>query len=159
MKLKKKHIWITLAGLVIIAAVSGAALRGHGSKGAEVQTAKVERKQIIQKVSATGKIQPKTQVEISADVSAKILKLPVVEGQSVKKGQFLVGLDRERYLAAVESAEARVSSAWDPSSRRTSFSSSPTCRSWKPRSTWTRTTSCRWPWGSPRRSRWMRFPA
>src|SRR2546425_1988115 len=111
MKLKKKHIWITLAGLVIIAAVSGAALRGHGGKAAEVQTAKVERKKIIQKVSAPGKIQPKTQVEISADVSAKIIKLPVVEGQSVKKGQFLAGLDRERYLAAVESAEASVSSA------------------------------------------------
>ncbi len=111
MKLKRKHLWISLAGLVIIVAVTGAAMRGHGSKGAEVQTAKVERKQIIQKVSATGKIQPKTQVEISADVSAKILKLPVVEGQSVKKGQFLVGLDRERYLAAVESAEASVSSA------------------------------------------------
>src|SRR5439155_14750 len=46
-----------------------------------------------------------------ADVSAKLIKLPVVEGQSVKKGQFLAGLDRERYLAAVESAEASVSSA------------------------------------------------
>jgi HlyD family secretion protein len=62
-------------------------------------------------VSATGKIQPKTQVEISADVSAKITKLPVVEGQWVEKGAFLVGLDRERYVAAVESAEANVSSA------------------------------------------------
>ena len=111
MKLKRKHLWIGLAGLVIIAAVTGAAMRGHGSKAAEVQTAKVEHKKIVQKVSATGKIQPKTQVEISADVSAKILRLPVVEGQSVKKGQFLVGLDRERYLAAVESAEASVSSA------------------------------------------------
>ncbi len=111
MKLKRKHLWIGLAGLVVIAAVTGAAMRGHGSKAAEVQTAKVERKKIVQKVSATGKIQPKTQVEISADVSAKILKLPVVEGQTVKKGQFLVGLDRERYLAAVESAEASVSSA------------------------------------------------
>ncbi len=111
MKLKRKHLWMSIAGLVIIAAVTGAAMRGHGNKAAEVQTAKVERKKIVQRVSATGKIQPKTQVEISADVSAKIIKLPVIEGQSVKKGQFLVGLDRERYLAAVESAEASVSSA------------------------------------------------
>ena len=111
MKLKRKHLWIGLAALVIIAAVTGAAMRGHGNKAAEVQTAKAERKKIIQKVTATGKIQPKTQLEISADVSAKILRLPVVEGQSVKKGQFLVGLDRARYLAAVESAEASVSSA------------------------------------------------
>src|SRR5438876_4568013 len=111
MKLKKKHIWITLAGLVIIAAVSGAALRGHGGKAAEVQTAKVDRQKIVQKVSATGKIQPKTQVEISADVSAKIIKLPVKEGQWVEKGALLVALDRERYVAAVESGEANVSSA------------------------------------------------
>jgi HlyD family secretion protein len=44
-------------------------------------------------------------------VSAKISKLPVVEGQWVEKGAFLVGLDQERYVASVESAEANVSSA------------------------------------------------
>jgi HlyD family secretion protein len=77
----------------------------------EVQTGKVDRQKIVQKVSATGKIQPKTQVKISADVSAKIIKLAVVEGQYVQKGALLVELDRERYLAAVESAEATVSSA------------------------------------------------
>ncbi|HYQ89352.1 MAG TPA: efflux RND transporter periplasmic adaptor subunit, partial [Candidatus Binatia bacterium] len=65
----------------------------------------------VQKVSATGKIQPRTKVDISADVSAKITKLPIVEGQWVNKGAFLVGLARERYLAAVESAVASVSSA------------------------------------------------
>jgi HlyD family secretion protein len=71
----------------------------------------VSRQEIVQKVSATGKIQPKTQIKISADVSAKIKKLGVVEGEWVEKGAFLVGLDRERYLAAVESAEANVRSA------------------------------------------------
>jgi HlyD family secretion protein len=71
----------------------------------------VSRQKIVQKVSATGKIQPKTKVEISADVSAKIIKLAVVEGQWVNKGAFLVGLDRERYMAAVDNAEAGVSSA------------------------------------------------
>ncbi len=110
MKLKKKHLWIGVGALLLVAAVSGAAMRGRGNKAPAVQTAKVDRKKIVQKVSATGKIQPKTQVEISADVSAKITKLRVVEGQWVKKGDFLVGLDRERYLAAVESAEASVSS-------------------------------------------------
>jgi HlyD family secretion protein len=100
------------AGIVVVAAVvTGMALRGRGDKTLEVQTAKADRQKIVQKVSATGKIQPKTQVEISADVSAKITRLPVVEGQWVEKGAFLVGLDRERYLAAVESAEASVSAA------------------------------------------------
>ncbi len=111
MKLKRKHVWIGVAAVLLIAAVTGMALRGRGSKTPQVQTAKVARQKIVQKVSATGKIQPKTQVEISADVSAKITKLPVVEGQWVTKGTLLVGLSRERYAAAVESAEASVSSA------------------------------------------------
>ncbi len=111
MKLKRKPLLIGAAALVLVAAVSGMALHGRGNKTPEVQTAKVARQKIVQKVSATGKIQPKTQVEISADVSAKIIKLPVVEGQWVNKGAFLVGLARERYVAAVESAEASVSSA------------------------------------------------
>jgi HlyD family secretion protein len=100
---------------VALVAVAGVgvvmAARGREGKGLEVQTARVSRQEIVQKVSATGKIQPKTQIKISADVSAKIKKLGVVEGQWVEKGAFLVGLDRERYLAAVESAEASVRSA------------------------------------------------
>jgi len=109
--MKKKRVLIG-AGIVLVGVVVAvAAFSGRGEKALEVQTAKVDRQKIVQKVSATGKIQPKTQVEISADVSAKITRLPVVEGQWVEKGTFLVGLDRERYLAAVESAEANVSSA------------------------------------------------
>ena len=109
--MKKKPLLIGAAIVVVVGVISGMTLRGHGGKIPEVQTAKAERQKIVQKVSATGKIQPKTQVDISADVSAKIIKLPVVEGQSVQKGAFLVGLDRERYLAAVQSAEAALSSA------------------------------------------------
>ena len=111
MKLKKKYILIGVGALVVIAAVAGAAMRGRGDKAMEVQASKVEKKKIVQKVNATGKIQPKTQVKISADVSAKIKKLPVVEGQWVEKGALLVALDRERYIAAVESGEASVRSA------------------------------------------------
>ena len=111
--MKPKKIWIA-AGVVVVAGLAvGAAFRSRGEKPIEVQTAKVARRKIIQRVSATGKIQPKTKVEISADVSAKIIRLPVVEGQWVEKGTFLVGLDEARYKAAVESAEANVRSAED----------------------------------------------
>jgi HlyD family secretion protein len=109
--MKRKPILIGAASVIVVAVVSGMALRGRGDKPMEVQTGKVERHKIIQKVNATGKIEPKTKVEISADVSGKITKLSVVEGQWVEKGAFLVGLDKERFVAAVESAEATVSSA------------------------------------------------
>ena len=109
--MKKRILWIGAAVLIVGGVVGAMALRGRGDKTMEVQTAKVARQKIVQKVSATGKIQPKTQVKISADVSAKIKRLAVVEGQWVTKGAFLAELDRERYVAAVENNEAAVSSA------------------------------------------------
>ncbi len=108
---KRNYVWIGAAALILVGVAVGAAQRSRAQKPLEVQTAKVDRSRIVQKVSATGKIQPKTKVEISADVSAKITQLPVIEGQWVEKGTFLVGLDRERYTAAVESGEANVRSA------------------------------------------------
>jgi len=109
--MKKRPLIIGASIVVVIAAVSGFALQSRGKKPTTVGTAKAGRHRIVQRVSATGKIRPKTSVDISADVSAKILKLPVVEGQWVEKGTFLAELDRDRYLAAVESAVANVSSA------------------------------------------------
>ena len=110
--MKKKPLWIGAGAVVIVAGVVGAlTLGGKGEETLQVQTAKVEHRKIVQKVSGTGKIQPRTQVKISADVSAKITKLAVAEGQWVEKGAFLLELDRERYLASVESAEANVRSA------------------------------------------------
>src|SRR5262249_17394106 len=97
--------------VLVIAVVVLIAARGRGDKGLEVQTAKVSRQEIVQKVNATGRIEPRTQVKISADVSAKIKRLAVAEGQWGQKGTLLVERDRERYLAAVESAEANVRSA------------------------------------------------
>ena len=110
--MKKKWIWIGAAAAVFVAGSIGAvSMKSRGKKAPEVQTARVDRQKIVQKVNGTGKIQPKTQVKISADVSARINKLAVVEGQWVEKGALLVELDRERYMAAVESAEANVRSA------------------------------------------------
>ncbi|MCP4546291.1 MAG: efflux RND transporter periplasmic adaptor subunit [bacterium] len=108
--MKKRALWIGGLAIVVAGVIGITAMRGNKEDTLNVETAKVDRRQIIQKVSATGKIQPRTQVKISADVSAKITKLAVTEGQWIEEGTFLVELDRERYLAAVESAEASVRS-------------------------------------------------
>ncbi len=108
--MNKKLILLAVA-VVLIAGTGYTVIKGGKKDLAEVQTAKVEAREIIRKVNATGKIQPKTQVKISADVSAKIMKLNVAEGDKVKEGHFLVELDRKRYLAAVESEEANVRTA------------------------------------------------
>jgi HlyD family secretion protein len=83
-------------------------MSGNSEQAISVTTAKVEKQRIVETVTATGRIQPKTQVKISADVAAKITKLEIKEGDWVEKDQFLVQLDRERFLAAVESAEANT---------------------------------------------------
>jgi HlyD family secretion protein len=109
--MKKKTLWITV-GALVIAAGAGAMIVSSGDEDLlEVQTATVSLETIVQTVNATGRIQPKTQVRISADVSAKITALHVEEGQWVEAGTLLAELDRERYQAAVESAEANVRSA------------------------------------------------
>lgn len=109
--MKKKHLLIGAAIVVTCGVIAIIGVTGRAHKPLEVQSSKVDRQKIVQKVNATGKIQPKTQVKISADVSGKVKKLCVVEGQWVEKGALLVELDRERFLAAVESAEANVRSA------------------------------------------------
>ena len=109
--MNKKVLLIVIAVVLIAAAGAFFALSGGGDDMLEVQTTTVGRETIVQKVNATGRIQPKTQVRISADVSAKIVKLHVEEGDWVEEGQLLVELDRERYEAEVERAEANVRSA------------------------------------------------
>ncbi|MDH4255232.1 MAG: efflux RND transporter periplasmic adaptor subunit [Gammaproteobacteria bacterium] len=108
--MKKKTIVIGTAALAV--AVAGVLfLRGNEDELLEVQTSRIGRETIVQKVNATGRIQPKTQIRISADVSAKIVALHVEEGDWVEAGTLLVELDRERYEAAVERAQANVRSA------------------------------------------------
>ena len=104
---------LVAVGILVLASITGGFLyvRSHDEKPLEVQTAPAEKHRIVQKVNATGKIQPVTQVKISADVSSKILAIHVKEGDWVNKGDLLVELDKERYAAAVEAAEANVRSA------------------------------------------------
>jgi len=109
--MKKKTIIIAAVAVIAAAAIAVAVVKARGEKPVEIQTAEASRQQVVQKVNATGKVQPKTQVKISADVSARIMRLGVKEGDRVEQGQFLVELDREAYLAAVESAQANVRSA------------------------------------------------
>lgn len=107
---KKKIIIGSIIVLVVVVMIVAIALKKKGNNVTTVQTARVEKQKIVQTVTATGRIQPITKVKISADVAAKITLLNVKEGEWVEKGDLLVQLDRERFLAAVESAEAHLRS-------------------------------------------------
>ena len=105
---KKRIIIFGSVIAVVVILIIVLSMNGNDVAAIPVQTAYVERDDIIETVSATGIIQPETQVKISADVAAKITRIEVEEGDWVEKGQFLVQLDREKFLAVVERAEASL---------------------------------------------------
>lgn len=76
-----------------------------------VQAEKVTRRDITEKVVANGKIQPVLQVKINPEVSGEIIDLPVKEGQSVRKGDLLVKIKPDFYLAEIHQCEAGYQSA------------------------------------------------
>src|SRR5205823_13173619 len=80
-------------------------------KPIQVTTEKAIRKTIVKTVSATGKVQPETEVKISPEVAGEIIELPVEDGKAVKKGDLLVRIKPDSYKALVEQQEAAISSA------------------------------------------------
>ena len=74
----------------------------------EVEFAKVSRSTIIEKVSASGKIQPEVEVKLSPDVSGEIVSLNVAEGDSVVAGQELLKIRPDNYLSLLARAEAQM---------------------------------------------------
>jgi len=106
---KKKIIWLSAIAVIIIIIIVVVAKK-NGHQATTVQTEIASKQNIIETVTATGKIEPKTQVKISADVAAKITHLGVKEGNWVEKGDLLVRLDQERYIAALEQTEANLRS-------------------------------------------------
>ena len=106
-----KKIIIAAGVLLFLAVLIVVNLKKSSGKTFKVTVEEVKRGKLVHIVSGTGKIQPKLAVNISANVSARIIKLHVDEGDTVHKGDVLVELDRTRYEAAVVQARASLSSA------------------------------------------------
>ncbi len=102
-------ILISVVVLLIAFAVIGKQAGWIGKeKPTEVELAKAKRAEIIEKVSASGKVQPEVEVKISPDVSGEIIELHVNEGDSVIKGQLLAKIRPDNYISAVDRARATV---------------------------------------------------
>ena len=96
----KRKILLAGGGVLVLAVAGAVMFTGGDEELLEVQTAEVGRETIVQKVNATGRIQPKTQIRISADVSAKIVALHVEEGDWVEAGQANTKLVQQNMLKA-----------------------------------------------------------
>lgn len=107
----KKVLWIGLAGVLVVIVIVANVIRGAGGKVTQVQLTAVEEQDITARVRAPGKIEPRTQVKVSADVAGKIVNLAVNEGEEVKRGQLLLQLDDVQYRSSYEQAKAALASA------------------------------------------------
>src|SRR6059036_1625440 len=105
---RKILIGSAVAALLLIIALF---IAGKREKPIPVMTEKAIRRTILQTVSATGKIQPETEVKISPEVAGEIIELPVEDGMRVKKGDLLVKIKPDSYKALLEQQEAAISSA------------------------------------------------
>lgn len=108
MSKKTLIIVITAVLLLIIVLIVGkkAGWFGHSGNFKEVETQKVVLMDIVEKVSATGKIQPEVEVKISSEVSGEIIDLPFKEGQQVNKGDLLVRVNPDLIQSAVNRSQA-----------------------------------------------------
>ena len=108
-----KRVKFTIAGIVIvaIAAVVATAAARKSNAAVDVRIEPVSRANLVASVTASGQVSPHTKVDVSSDVSGKITKLAVKEGDMVKKGQFLLQIDPAIAEATVKQWEANVASA------------------------------------------------
>src|SRR5438309_2714557 len=107
---RKRQIIIRVVGFFVLWLIVSIMLSKR-EKAIPVTTEKAVRKTILQIVSATGKVQPETEVKISPEVAGEIIELPVTDGMAVKKGDLLVKIKPDSYKALLEQQEAAISSA------------------------------------------------
>ena len=113
MNSRKILIYLALSTiLLVIIAVAGKKAGWFGKAITyEVTTEKATRRDLIEIITANGKIQPETEVKITPDVSGEIVELAAKDGDNVKKGQFLLKIKPDNYISVHERSQAAVNAA------------------------------------------------
>lgn len=110
MRTMKRIYWIIIIGVVLVGVVVAVKL-ANGNKPTEVYVEKAAVRDIIEIVSATGKIQPETELKISSDVSGEITEMMVKEGDQIKKGDLLCRIRPDLYVSAFDRVNATVNTS------------------------------------------------
>ncbi len=108
---RQAWLWVALGGLLLVVVVTASIVNSARSKVEAVQLAHVRREDVTSRVRAPGKIEPKTQVKISADIMGKIVHLLVKEGDSVRRGQLMLQLDDTQYRSYWDQARAAATTS------------------------------------------------
>lgn len=113
MKKHKKKIIVAVI-LIVLGVIGFSVYKNTFAKdeeAIEIEVSNLSKGDIVQKVSATGKIQPEIEVKISSEVSGEIIGLPVIEGQVVKKGDLLVRINPDLYQSTIDRSVASLSTS------------------------------------------------
>jgi HlyD family secretion protein len=103
--------WLIVAVLAVAAAVSVYALFGRSSNTVRYVTEPVTRSDLHVTVTATGSIQPTSQVEVSSELSGTIRRVFVDYNSMVKAGQVVAELDTDKFMANLDSSRAKLNAA------------------------------------------------
>src|SRR6267378_1584993 len=106
--MSRKNILIVLAVILVGAAIIGANLYFRRDTGVAVTTETIRTRDLEAVVSASGKIQPKRLVKITAETAGRVVNLAVNEGDRIKVGQFLLQIDPKSLRSRVDNSEASL---------------------------------------------------
>jgi HlyD family secretion protein len=106
----KRILWIGIGAIVLLVVVIANMKRSAGGQTV-VQAGDVKKGTVSATVRAPGRVQPETQVKLSANVPGQVVRLSVKEGDRVRKGQFLLQIDDTQYRAQVREAAAALAAA------------------------------------------------
>jgi HlyD family secretion protein len=107
----RNKILIGIIVVVVFGLGAFLSVRGRRDRGIEVRTESIERRDLVEIVTASGNIRARRTVDISSDVSARVSELLVDEGDDVVTGQTLLRLEPDQYRAALSRAEALLAQA------------------------------------------------
>ena len=106
--MSRKNVLITIAVILVGAAIVGANLYYRRDNGLSVTTETIRTRDLEAIVSASGKIQPKRLVNITAETTGRVVNLAVNEGDRVRTGQFLLQIDPKNLRSRVDNSEASL---------------------------------------------------
>src|SRR6266446_4038417 len=105
---KRSKVLVGAGAAVLIVGIVAISAGARRDRGQEVRFETVGRRDLVAAVTASGKIQPKKKVDVSADITGRITQIAVREGDFVKKGQFLLQIDPTIYQANLQQAAATM---------------------------------------------------
>ena len=108
-----KNVKLTIFGVVVVAAIAVAGLTAakRSNKATEVRIEAVEKRDLVASVTASGQVRAQTKVDVAADITGRITRLAVKEGDNVTKGQLLLQIDPQEFEAALQRSDAQLANA------------------------------------------------